>query len=241
MRDRLLLTLALALAACGPRGALDYGRQLFNDPSISTAGSNAFRCSTCHETVAPPTRVLPGFTLHDVAVRPTWWGNSVLDLLDATNQCVTQFMRGRALSPDDDKSRSLLVYLESLSTDPSAPGLPLTTVKNITDVPSGDAGNGNKLYHQACGVCHGEPHTGQGRISSDASAIPDDTVSMFGTDPTKGARPIVIEKVRHGKFFSIGGIMPPFSLEALSDAQLGDILAYLEGFGLPKSPPPPSM
>ena len=28
----------------------------------------------------------------------------------------------------------------------------------------------------------------------------------------------------------------PFSREALSDAQLGDLLAYLETFGLPKSP-----
>jgi thiosulfate dehydrogenase len=41
--------------------------------------------------------------------------------------------------------------------------------------------------------------------------------------------------VRHGKFYNVGGNMPLFSLEALSDAQLGDILAYLEGFGLPPS------
>ena len=46
---------------------------------------------------------------------------------------------------------------------------------------------------------------------------------------------MTIEKVRHGKFFSVGGNMPLFSLEALSDAQLGDVLAYLEMFGLPPS------
>ena len=32
----------------------------------------------------------------------------------------------------------------------------------------------------------------------------------------------------------LGGNMPPFSLEALSDDQLGDVLAYLEMFGLPQ-------
>jgi mono/diheme cytochrome c family protein len=30
--------------------------------------------------------------------------------------------------------------------------------------------------------------------------------------------------------------MPLFSLEAMTDAQLGDVLAYLEQFGLPPSP-----
>ena len=39
---------------------------------------------------------------------------------------------------------------------------------------------------------------------------------------------VVIEKVRHGRFFDIGGEMPLFSQEALSDEDLGALLAYLE-------------
>jgi thiosulfate dehydrogenase len=39
---------------------------------------------------------------------------------------------------------------------------------------------------------------------------------------------VVIEKVRHGRFFNIGGDMPLFSQEALSDEDLGALLAYLE-------------
>ena len=64
-----------------------------------------------------------------------------------------------------------------------------------------------------------------------ASLVPDDSIQAHGTDPMTGARPVVIEKVRHGKFFNVGGNMPLFSLEAMSDAQLGDVLAYLEMFG----------
>ena len=38
---------------------------------------------------------------------------------------------------------------------------------------------------------------------------------------------VVIEKVRHGQFFGVGGSMPPYSQEALSDADLGALLAFL--------------
>jgi thiosulfate dehydrogenase len=234
---RALVFLALAAVGCGGRSAEDYGRALFDDPGVSSAASNPFRCSTCHEVTPQPTGVHPGYNLSDVAARPSWWGGSVSTLLDATNECITAFMRGRSgFGPDDDKGRALFVYLKSQSPDATAPLLPLTVVQNIVDVPSGDAGRGETTWGQACAGCHGAPHTGAGRISDDASLVPDDSIAAHGTDPLTGARPVVIEKVRHGKFFNVGGDMPLFSVEALSDAQLGDILAYLEQFGLPPSP-----
>jgi thiosulfate dehydrogenase len=222
------------LAGCSEPAA-QYGQSLFDDPRVSSAASNPFRCSTCHETVAPPTHVRSGYTLRDVATRASFWGGNVTTLLDAVNQCVTDFMRGKALATDDEKSRALFVYLESISPDPMQDTLPLTVVQNIVDVPSGDAGAGAQLWKDACGGCHGDPHTGAGRLSDVVSIVPDETIAAHGTDPRTGARPVVIEKVRHGKFYNVGGNMPLFSLEALSDAQLGDLLAYLETFGLPPS------
>lgn len=241
----MLLALSACASACD-RSAVDYGRSLFDDPSISSAASNPFRCSTCHEIVDPPTKALPGYTLRDVAARPSWWGGNVDTLLDATNQCVTNFMRGKALAANDDKSRALFVYLESISPDATAPALPLTVAQNLTrpsgcpnDVPSGDPGAGAQLWKIACGQCHGDPHTGSRRISDAASLVPDDSISAHGTDVKTGARPVVIEKVRHGKFFNVGGNMPLYSIEALSDEQLGQILGYLESFGLPPTQPCP--
>ncbi len=229
------LVVAALLAGCGSRSALDYGRAEFEDATVSTAASNPFKCPTCHEVGATTTKSLPGYTMYDAAVRQAWWGGNVTTLLDATNQCVTQFMRGKPLAPDDEKGRGIYVYLASLAPDASAPVLPLTVVQNIVDVPSGDATRGKMWWDQGCGNCHGAPHTGVGRISDVASLVPDDSIAAHGTSATMGARPVVIEKVRHGKFFNVGGNMPLFSLEALSDAQLGDILAYLETFGLPPS------
>jgi thiosulfate dehydrogenase len=234
LHRRALVLLAL-IAGCGSRSAQDYGRALFDDPSVSSAASNPFRCSTCHEIVAQPTLLHPGYTLFDSVARPAWWGGTVTTLLDATNQCVTQFMRGAALGASDEKGRALYVFLSSKSPDATAPLLPLTVIQNIVNVPSGDAGRGMTTWQQACAGCHGDPHTGRGRISDLASLVPDDSIAAHGTDPMTGARPVVIEKVRHGKFYNVGGNMPLFSVEALSDAQLGDVLAYLEMFGLPKS------
>lgn len=236
MRRALVLLASAAAIGCGARSAQEYGRALFDDPSLSSATSNPFRCSTCHEIVAQPTLQHPGYTLFDSVARPAWWGGTVTTLRDATNQCVTQFMRGAALAASDEKGRALFVYLASKSPDADAPLLPLTVVQNIVDVPSGDAGRGATTWQQACAGCHGDAHTGKGRLGDQVSLVPDDSIAAHGTDPRTGARPVVIEKVRHGKFFNVGGNMPLFSLEAMSDGQLGDVLAYLQQFGLPPSP-----
>ncbi len=228
----------VALCDCGPRAALDVGRDLFSSTSVSSAPPNRFTCATCHEIVSNPTKLRPGYTLFDAAVRPSYWGATIETLLEATNECLVQFMRSKPFDASDENGRALFVYLQSEAPDPSSPALPLTVVQNIVDVPSGDATAGESLFRNSCGVCHGDPHTGAGRISTEASIVPDASLQSFGSDPVKGARPVVIEKVQHGKFFNISGTMPLFSLEALSDVQLGDILAYLEGFGLPPSASP---
>jgi thiosulfate dehydrogenase len=233
---RAVVLFCYVLTGCGARPAVDVGRALFDDPALSGAATNVFRCANCHEVAPTPTKVLPGYSLRDVASRPTFWGGAVPTLLDATNQCVTQFMRGRPLAPDEERGRALFVYLRSVSPSATAPALPLTIVKDIADIKSGDATRGGELWRQGCSNCHGDPVSGRGRLADTVSLIPTDTLKSFGTDPKTGARPITIEKVRHGKFFAVGGNMPPFSLEALPDAALADILAYLEGFGLPPSP-----
>jgi thiosulfate dehydrogenase len=236
--QRALLVLVSIVAGCGPESALNYGHGLFSDPTVSTAASNRFSCSTCHATTPGDTRPLPGYGLNDVAVRPSWWGGNAVVLRDAVNQCITDFMGGKALAASDDKGRALLVYLESLSPDRSAPALPLTIVQNIVDVPSGSASNGKVVWDTSCAGCHGAAGTSSGRISDVASIVPNDSIIAHGVDPKTGARPVVIEKVRHGKYFNVGGFMPLFALERLSEAQLGDVLAYLEMFGLPKSATP---
>ena len=236
MRTGALVVVMLAVG-CGSQSALDYGREIFDSTSISSAASNPFKCSTCHEVTATPTKQLPGYVLYDSVVRASWWGGNVLTLLDATNQCIYNFMRGNVITDSDEKGRrAVRVPVEHLARRLGA-AVPADGGREHRRRAERRRGHaGRSIWNQSCANCHGAPHTGQGRLSDQVSnQCPDDSIAAHGTSATMGARPVVIEKVRHGKFFNVGGNMPLFSLEAMSDAQLGDVLAYLETFGLPPS------
>ena len=219
----------LILLGCGGSQtvpAAQLGERLFANPGLSTSPFNAMSCSTCHQVAkAPAPRNDPGFNLYDVVHRPSWWGGYETTLLSAANFCLTEFMGGRALSADEDQARELFEYLEQNSPNDPAPALPLTVVKNVTALTdlSGDAARGKNVYDRSCRRCHGDPHTGNGRLSSKVSIIPNDTLSAFPTN----ARTVTVEKVRHGRFFNIGGIMPLYAVEAISDQEIADVVVYL--------------
>jgi thiosulfate dehydrogenase len=226
----LCLGAALLAAGCGPTPAAEYGEELFRDPKLSQSQYNAFSCATCHATAAtlPQGQVYPGLSLHDVASRPNWWGGYETQLLDAVNFCYTAFMRGTTpLAPEDPRSRALYEYLASLGSDPQAPAQPFTLIKDIADVPRGSASHGADVYRAACQDCHGEAHSGKGRLTQLAPLLPEVSQEYGQLFPGVAPGLVFIEKVRHGRFFGVGGNMPPYSREALSDEDLGALLAYL--------------
>jgi thiosulfate dehydrogenase len=227
---RWLCLVALLAVGCGPIPAAEYGEQLFQDPKLSASPYNSFSCATCHATTASPPagKLYAGLSLHNVASRPHWWGGYETRLLDAVNFCYTAFMRGvTPLAPEDPKSRALYEYLVRLSPDPQAPAQPFSVVKVIDDVPRGDATRGADVYRAACQDCHGETHTGKGRLSELVPVLPEVSQAYGSLFPGVPPGLVFIEKVRHGRFFGVAGNMPPYSREALSDAELGALLAHL--------------
>ncbi|WP_338276974.1 c-type cytochrome [Corallococcus caeni] len=223
--------LGLLLAGCGgATPAAEYGEELFQDARLSDSQFNSFSCATCHATSATPEpdRMLAGYPLENVAFRRTWWGGYETDLLGAVNFCYLSFMRGVSpLTREDPKARALYEYLMRISPDTDAPALPFTVVKDIQDVPPGDAGRGGAVYRAACQTCHGATHTGEGRLTSFASVLPEVTDDYDSLFPGTPRRLVVIEKLRHGSFFAVGGTMPLYSREALSDEDLSAVLAFL--------------
>lgn len=229
-----LVIAAAVLASCGDREvpAWELGAEQFRSPRLSTSPFNAYSCATCHAIARPGDnparsegRLDPGFNLHGVVHRPTFWGGDKLLLLDAINFCVTSFMGGAALAADDERARQVYEYLVKNSPEAPSPALPMTIVKNVTPLSelAGDARRGGSLYGRSCARCHGAPTTGKGRLDARAIPLPEPVISAFPTN----ARHVFVEKVRHGRFFHLAGIMPPYPLEALSDDELADILAYL--------------
>jgi thiosulfate dehydrogenase len=91
------------------------------------------------------------------------------------------------------------------------------------------------VWDNACRECHGDPHTGSGRITEKASLVPDDSAALAkvlaqqqNASVATTTQLIVIEKIRHGEFFGVGGIMPPFSQEQMSDDDIGALLSFLD-------------
>jgi thiosulfate dehydrogenase len=219
-------------AACGDREvpAAELGQERFADPKVSTSRFNSFSCATCHavDPQAGPVvagRLDPGYNLAGAATRGSWWGGGETSLLDAINVCVREFMGGRTLTRDEDTARELDAYLEAHPSTAAGGPAPFTVVRVVgplADV-AGDATRGGDAYHQACARCHGAVHTSAGHLAGVGVKIPDETVATF---PGQG-RDVTVEKVRHGRFFNVGGLMPFYSAEALSNQTLADIMAYM--------------
>jgi thiosulfate dehydrogenase len=232
---RWLVVLALLAACTSTESGAEYGDELFHDRhGLSASSLNAFSCADCHQTSAEASdRIMPGASMVGVAARERWWGGQTLSLLDAVDTCLVYFMRAEPLARDSDESRALHEYLLSLTpADAASDIVPMTVVENVVAVPLGDAARGEEIYERTCQHCHGEVHTAEGKIFARDVVLPeiaDDYDQIFPGVP-HGL--VVTEVVRHGRFFGVGGTMPFFTSERLSDAQLGDLLAFL---GLPTS------
>ncbi|MEJ7731534.1 MAG: c-type cytochrome [Polyangiaceae bacterium] len=243
---RVLCTSLLGAALLGPgcKGdpetevvhgtAVDHGKALFEDPSIANTSFNSYACASCHEPQADDSELaLPGAPMAGVLGRPDYWGGKERELLDAIDHCLYYFMlRDQPLAKDDEEARALYAYLESLSpggVDTPTDAAPFTVPVKVEDVPAGDASAGAGAYAAACALCHGDAHTGSGRLVDRAPVLPEDSIADHPSPGYSDAerRLVFIEKVRHGGFLGYTGQMPPLSMETLSDEDLGHVLAYL--------------
>lgn len=229
MRPAVLL---LALAACGGDvSGAERGEEVFGSSDLSPSDLNVFSCATCHtaEEGAGPTDGAPGYRLFGVAARTRYWGDDYALLKEAVDACLVFFMKGDPLVPEDEDAHALYEYLLSITPDGAADEpYDFTVVENVSDVPRGDAGRGAEVYEVACRRCHGEAFSADGSILRDEVNLPGVTADYGEEFPGVEPSLVVIEKVRHGRFFDIGGEMPLFSTEAMSDEDLGALLSFLE-------------
>ena len=231
MRPGWVLALILAAACGGEISGAERGEEVFGSRDLSPSELNVFSCASCHtaDEGPGPTDGLPGYRLFGVAARTRFWGDDYRVLKDAVDACLVFFMKGEPLVGEEDDFHALYEYLVSITPDGSADEpYAFTVVENVADVPRGDPGRGGEVYRRACEGCHGEAFTADGSILREEVNLPAVTAEYGELFPGIEPSLVVVEKVRHGRFFSIGGDMPLFSTEAMSDDDLGALLAFLE-------------
>jgi thiosulfate dehydrogenase len=240
MKRAALALTALALAACSTETvvktkvvkgtAIDHGEALFADHNASPSTLNAFSCATCHAAEAGEAsgRILPGAPLAGATSRPTFWGGQENDLLRSINDCLFYFMGAKdRWTADNEDARAMYAYLSSLPDGAAGPAS-FTVVAAVADLTPGDANAGADTFSRACKSCHGALHTGEGRLTTRAPRLPDDTNAEHKEYSAVEQRVVFVEKIRHGGFKGYGGSMPPFSEETLTDEQVAGLLSYFD-------------
>lgn len=241
-QTRSLLGIAILLAAasfgCNAPPSVEIvtaeerGADLFRDASLSASAQNPRSCSDCHsDSDAPSERVFPGGSLLGVTERPTFWGGQEIDLLRAVNDCRRFFLaRPEPWAPDDGDAEDLYAHLESISEGQPGEAVSFTLVIDIEDLPAGDATHGAAVFERACSHCHGDAHAPEDRPAGAPPALPEHALDAYppGDRSPEEIRLLYIEQVRKGAFGGHGGEMPPFAIEALSDGDLADVLAFLD-------------
>jgi thiosulfate dehydrogenase len=228
----LAAALSTAASCTSEVSGAERGQEVFASTSLSPSSLNVFACATCH-TVEPGESVSDGeagYRLFGATARPRFWGGDYDTVREAVDACLRFFMKADdPLDPEAEEFHALYEYLVSISPDDApADPFPFTVVETVLDVERGDAGRGQDVYARSCERCHGAAFSGDGTILRTPVDLPGITETYGDLFPGIDPSLVVIEKVRHGPFFNVGGDMPLFSLEAMSDDDLGALLSYLE-------------
>jgi thiosulfate dehydrogenase len=222
---------ASALAGCPEaevitehRTAVEQGADLFGDASLSDGPANRLACSDCHGEQPG----LTGGSLAGVTKRKSFWGGQENTLLRSINACRYYFQLAQEQwTGEEDEAIYIYAYLESLEGDGASQPF---SIGSLDDPGEGDEDSGRAAYKMYCESCHGLKNTGSSALTPTAPILPDDTLAAhsdaLGYDDAE-RRIVFVQKTRHGGFLGYGGVMPPFSVELLSDQDLADILTYL--------------
>lgn len=232
------LGLFAGMLSCASEGAqataADHGKALVSDTKLSASTLNFASCTTCHRFVPGerPDAILPGATLAGATLRPSFWAGQELDLLRSINQCRYFFMASSVpWTAEDESATAIYAYLRSLESvaTPALKGpQPFQVVQTVADVPRGPAATGEAIFNRACRSCHGTAHKGEGRLRPSLPILPEETVEAHQYLGSRDAtRLVFVEKTRHGGFLGYSGLMPPFSTDVLTDAELGALLQFL--------------
>lgn len=195
------------------------GEAVFISPNPQ---GNVFSCGTCHSISEPASDGLrrAGHPLGNATKRSSYKNGQLSHMLDAANSCLTEWMNAPGWNESSEDWQDLYAYLDIQTTQSSA-----NVSYEIVDPPA-DLGDGNVLagqnvFNSSCVVCHGDDGAG-----TDIGP----RVAGIGLPADYIARRIRLSGRANSQVYAglLGGIMPFWSADRLSDMEIRDIVAFLE-------------
>jgi mono/diheme cytochrome c family protein len=209
------------LAECEGRNeaAIARGAEVFRLPD---ANGNLYACATCHASEPDHVAIvrLAGHSLHDALRRPSFKLGEIPTFLGAANLCREHWMQTTPWQETDLSYTDLVAFFESVAPPGPAPALVYEIVPPAVRGPaSGNPDAGCDLFHRSCVVCHGEGAAGTPIAPGLVSFLLDADFIRLKIR-LSGPRRTVYDGLR-------GGIMPFWTPDRLSDAEVEDVAAYL--------------
>lgn len=206
-------------------GDIERGLAIYNQPDPS---GNGFSCSTCHATTPDEESELlhAGHSLHDALRRPSFNLGEFTEVIDAVNICRVHWMKTTSWESTDSGFVDLVAFLESISPSDPTPALVYEiTPPTVSGSAQGDAQMGCALFHHSCVVCHGP--------GAEGTPLAPSLVNFpLGADFIRAK--IRLSGPREAPYEGLlGGQMPFWSKDKLSDDQVEDLAEFLEAIPVP--------
>lgn len=140
------------------------------------------------------------------------------------NTCVDEWMDAEPLRASDERWQALFAFLDAQATVEVADPIVIDIVSPPADLTGGDMIAGMTTFNGACAVCHGLDAVGTERAPS---------LIGEGLDAETIARRIRTSGFRGSTTYEglTGGRMPFWASDRISDAELLDLVAYVEEIG----------
>ncbi|MBI4582903.1 MAG: c-type cytochrome [Planctomycetes bacterium] len=197
---------------------------------------SSYACSSCHHPVPDSQSdiLLPGYSLFDALRRPNYKGGQRANFLGAANVCRTDWMLADVWSENAQEFKDLMAYLESQSPPDPAPALVFEISPPAKTGPAtGDAAKGCELFNRSCMACHGKNAVGTAIPGTDTlldiAQPPFDPIDPIRDNPDELRKKIRLSGpigTVYGDIL-IGGIMPFWSKDKISDAQVEHLVSFI--------------
>ncbi len=190
---------------------------------FSPVGGNSYTCAHCHAIVEPAKNgfARPGHPLGDATERNSYKDGQLSSLLDAANSCLDEWMNAPTWSNSSTDWLALESWLNTHNPGVQAEPVDIQIVAVPAELGGGDAAEGRAVFNASCAICHAEDGGG----SRQAPAV-----AGFGLDAGYVANRVRLSGRTGSDVYSglTGGIMPFWGANRLSNADLVDIVAFLE-------------